>query len=129
MRPKKTRWVQCDPGERCFRPHCRPPRGKLQEVTLSLDEFEALRLCDLLKLDQHAIAFKMKVHRSTVSRILTSARTKVSDALVNLKAIKIEGGCCEMLSKKGDRPHGKETRPDRKDGEKRMVRKVDREAR
>lgn len=65
-----------------------------------LDEFEALRLRDLLNLDQNAIALKMKVHRSTVSRILASARSKVSDALVNLKAIKIEGGCCELRSKK-----------------------------
>jgi uncharacterized protein len=64
-------------------------------VILTLDEFEALRLCDLQKFDQHTIALKMKVHRSTVSRILTSARVKVSDALVNLKAIKVEGGCCK----------------------------------
>ena len=68
-------------------------------MVLSLDEFEALRLCDLQALDQHAIALKMKIHRSTVSRILTSARAKVSDALVNLKAIKIEGGCCKTLEK------------------------------
>jgi len=99
MRPKKTRWIKCDPGERCFRPRCRS-KGKLQGVILTLDEFEALRLCDLQKLDQHAIALKMKVHRSTVSRILTSARTKVSDALVNLKAIKVAGGCCTLRSNK-----------------------------
>jgi len=102
MRPKKTRWIKCDPGERCFRPHCQPEE-KLDGVTLSLDEFEALRLCDLQGLEQNAIAEAMKVHRSTVSRILASARTKVTDALVNLKAIKIEGGCCEVT--KGD-PHG-----------------------
>lgn len=102
MRPKKTRWIKCDPGERCFRPRCRP-ETKLQGVTLSLDEFEALRLCDLQELDQNAIAAAMKVHRSTISRILASARAKVTDALVNLKAIKIEGGCCEVT--KGD-PHG-----------------------
>lgn len=94
MRPKKTRWIKCDPGERCFRPAF-PGKEELQGVILTLDEFETLRLCDLLKLDQHAIALKMKVHRSTVSRILTSARAKVSDALVNVKAIKIEGGCCK----------------------------------
>ena len=99
MRPKKTRWIQCNPGERCFRPRCCPER-KLQGVILTWDEFEALRLCDLEQLDQHAIALKMKVHRSTVSRILASARTQVSDALVNLKAIKIAGGCCEVGSKK-----------------------------
>jgi predicted DNA-binding protein (UPF0251 family) len=69
-------------------------------VTLTLDEFEALRLFDLLKLDQQAIALRMKVHRSTVSRILASARAKVSDALVNLKAIKIEGGCCQITGRK-----------------------------
>ena len=99
MRPKKTRWIKCDPGERCFRPRCRP-KGKLQGVILSLDEFETLRLCDLQELDQHAIALRMKVHRSTVSRILASARAKISDALVNFKAIKVEGGCCEIRSKK-----------------------------
>ena len=112
MRPKKTRWIKCDPGERCFRPCCHP-KHKLQGVVLSLDEFEALRLCDLEELDQHAIAFKMQVHRSTVSRILASARAKVSDALVNLKAIKVEGGCCEVSSKKvkkGDASHGKKSR-------------------
>jgi uncharacterized protein len=96
MRPKKTRWIKCDPGERCFQPRCRP-KGKLRGVILSLDEFEALRLYDLLKLDQQAIALRMKVHRSTISRILASARAKVSDALVNLKAIKVEGGCCKTL--------------------------------
>lgn len=99
MRPKKTRWIKCNPGERCFRPRCHLNK-KLLGVILSLDEFEALRLCDLEKKDQHAIALRMKVHRSTVSRILTSARTKITDALVNLKAIKIEGGCCELRSKK-----------------------------
>ena len=98
MRPKKTRWIKCDPGERCFRPRCRP-KGKLQGVILSLDEFEALRLYDLLNFDQNATALKMKVHRSTVSRILTSARSKISDALVNLKAIKVEGGCCKTRGK------------------------------
>ncbi|MFA5168485.1 MAG: DUF134 domain-containing protein [Candidatus Omnitrophota bacterium] len=95
MRPKKTRWIKCDPGERCFRPRCRTTE-KLQGVVLTLDEFETLRLFDLQKLDQHTIALKMGVHRSTVSRILASARAKVSDALVNLKAIKVEGGCCKL---------------------------------
>jgi predicted DNA-binding protein (UPF0251 family) len=99
MRPKKTRWIKCDPGERCFRPRCRRG-GKLQGVILTLDEFETLRLFDLQKLDQHAIALKMKIHRSTVSRILAAARGKIADALVNLKAIKVEGGCCAMRSKK-----------------------------
>jgi len=94
MRPKKPRWIKCEPGERCFRPKCKPV-NKLEGVTISLDEFEAIRLADLEKLTQEQISKKMKVHRSTVARILQSAHLKVADALVNIKAIKIEGGCCK----------------------------------
>ncbi len=98
MRPKKKRWVRCAPGERCFRPRCAPAK-QLEGVNLTLDEFEALRLADLERYEQNKIAALMKVHRSTVSRILSAAHRKVADALVNLKAIKIEGGCCEIKSR------------------------------
>ncbi|MBD3246670.1 MAG: DUF134 domain-containing protein [Candidatus Omnitrophica bacterium] len=93
MRPQKTRWVRCAPGERCFRPQCQNPED-LQGVVLGLDEFEAVRLLDLERCTQEEAAAQMGVHRSTVSRILESARRKIADALVNMKAIKIEGGCC-----------------------------------
>lgn len=96
MRPKKTRWVTCEPGERCFRPQCKP-LPKLNGVTLTLDEFEVLRLAHLECYDQEKIAKQMKIHQSTISRILTSAHRKVTDALVNIKAIRIEQGCCEMI--------------------------------
>ena len=95
MRPKKTRWIKCEPGERCFRPNCVSAKG-MQGVNLTLDEFEAVRLCDLEGYEQDEIAKQMKVHRSTVSRILKSARTKIADALVNIKSLKIEGGCCKI---------------------------------
>ena len=95
MRPKKTRWVKCAPGERCFRPLCRP-LNKLEGIFLTLDEFEAVRLHDLDGLRQEEASMKMKVSRPTFSRILTSAHKKIGDALVNIKAIKIEGGCCKI---------------------------------
>ena len=95
MRPKKIRWVKCDPGERCFRPKCKSV-NKLRGVSLAIDEFEAVRLSDLEGLTQVKVAKKMKVHRSTISRILESAHKKIADALVNVKAIKIEGGCCKI---------------------------------
>ena len=98
MRPKKTRWIRCEPGERCFRPHCKN-LNKLEGVNLTLDEFEAVRLSDLKGLTQEESAKKMKVHRSTVSRILECAHKKIADALVNVKAIKIEGGCCKIIEK------------------------------
>ena len=98
MRPKKTRWVKCEPGERCFRPQCKPV-SKLEGVVLSIDEFEAVRLADLEGMTQIEVASQMGVHRSTISRMLESAHKKIADALVNIKAIRIEGGCCSFTDK------------------------------
>ena len=95
MRPKKTRWVKCVPGERCFKPLCRP-LNKVEGVYLTLDEFEAIRLADLVGLKQEDAAKRLKISRPTFSRIVSSARSKVGDALVNIKAIRIEGGCCRI---------------------------------
>jgi len=99
MRPKKTRWVKCEPGERCFRPLCKP-LSSLKGVFLTLDEFEAIRLHDLNKSKQEEASKKMKISRPTFSRILSSAHRKIGDALVNIKAIKIEGGCCKITGSK-----------------------------
>ncbi len=96
MRPKKTRWVKCEPGEKCFKPQCRPLE-ELEEVVLTMDEYEAVRLSDLEGLTQEEAAEKMKVHRSTISRILSSGHQKIADALVNVKAIRIEGGNCKII--------------------------------
>ncbi len=103
MRPKKMRWVQYLPGERCFRPKCKRP-GKLEGVALTIDEFEAIRLADLEDLTHAQAAKLMKVSRPTFTRILTSAHLKVADGLVNIKSIKIEGGCCrvEQRGRKND---------------------------
>jgi len=98
LRPKKTRWLKCLPTERCFKPRCKP-LNKLKGVFLSLDEFEALRLADLEELKQVNAARLMGVSRPTFSRIVASARKKVADGLVNIKVIRIQGGCCKV--KKG----------------------------
>jgi predicted DNA-binding protein (UPF0251 family) len=95
MRPKKTRWVKCDPSERCFKPDNKS--GDFGNVVLTLDEFEAVRLLDYKKLSQTEAASMMKVHRSTVSRIISSARQKIARALVGIKTLKIEGGCCKVI--------------------------------
>jgi predicted DNA-binding protein (UPF0251 family) len=94
MRPKKTRWVKCDPSERCFK----PKSGAGSEgIVLSLDEFEAIRLLDYEGFSQIQAAKQMRVHRSTVSRIATVARYKIAKALVQIKTLKIEGGCCKVI--------------------------------
>ena len=62
----------------------------LEETSLSLDEFEAIRLIDFQESPQEEAAKKMKISQPTLSRILKSARKKLSDAIINGKAIKIE---------------------------------------
>jgi predicted DNA-binding protein (UPF0251 family) len=66
--------------------------SSLQETILTVDEFEALRLADLEAHSHAESAAKMKISRATFGRIIEKARHTVSDALVNGKAILIEGG-------------------------------------
>lgn len=96
LRPKKIRWVKCAPRERCFRPICKP-LSKSKSVYLTLDEFEAIRLADFEGLKQVDAAKRMHISRPTFSRIITSAHKKIADGLVNIKAIRIEGGCYKIL--------------------------------
>jgi len=86
------------PGERCFRPKCMKPAGA-KGVVVTLDEFEAIRLADLEGMTHAAAARLMEVSRPTFTRILARAHTKVADGLVNIKAIRIEGGCCSIREK------------------------------
>jgi len=76
------------------------PLSRLNGIYLTLDEFEAIRLADFEGLKQEEASKKMKISRPTFSRIITSAHNKIGDALVNIKAIKIEGGCCNVRKKK-----------------------------
>ncbi len=99
MRPKKTRWVRCSPGERCFIPRCKV-NNKVEGVIVTLDEFEAIRLADLEGLRQEDAAKRLRISRPTFSRIVESARKKIADGLFNIKMIKIEGGCCEIIPPK-----------------------------
>ena len=77
-----------DPNVTYFKPKA-VPLALLEEVELGVDELEALRLCDYKNLEQTEAAKKMKISQSTLQRILTSARKKVAEALIEGKAIKI----------------------------------------
>ena len=57
-----------------------------------MDEYEAERLNEQQEIDQVTAAAKMKISQPTFNRLLRTARKKISDALVNGKAIKIQGG-------------------------------------
>jgi len=71
----------------------------LEEVDLTVDELEAVRLADFKGLSQHQAAKKMKISQSTLQRVLTSARKKIAEALVLGKAIKVEGGEYKMAKR------------------------------
>jgi predicted DNA-binding protein (UPF0251 family) len=68
------------------------PLSVLEEVTLTVDEFEAIGLTDLEGFYQADAAEKMSVSRQTVGRILESAHKKIADAPVHGKALLIQGG-------------------------------------
>lgn len=102
VRPKKIRHVGHEPGATYFKPKA-IPLSELEEISITVDELEALRLSDLSGLNQTDAAEKMNIHQSTFQRTLSSARKKVSDALVNGKVIMIKGGSYKMIG----RMHGK----------------------
>lgn len=89
VRPIKPRRIFFDPNVTYFKPRA-VPLSMLEEVDLGVDELEALRLCDFKELEQTEAAKKMKISQSTLQRILTSARKKVAQALIEGKAIKIK---------------------------------------
>ena len=72
----------------------------LEEVCLSVEEAEAIRLNDLEGLEQEECAQRMNISRPTFHRVLESARRKLADALLNGKAIRIEGGNFEMAMRR-----------------------------
>jgi predicted DNA-binding protein (UPF0251 family) len=74
------------------------PLSMLEEVVLTVDECEALRLADLEGLYQEQAAEKMNVSRPTFGRIIDAAHKKVAEAFVKGKALKIEGGEFEMAA-------------------------------
>jgi len=90
-RPVKWRRVGFIPQATYFKPAGVPLRA-LEEVVLTVEEAEAIRLKDLEGLEQEQCAERMFVSRPTFHRVLQFARRKVADALVNGKALRIHGG-------------------------------------
>ena len=90
-RPCCQRRVGFVPGVTYFKP-AGIPLTELEEVIVTLDELEALRLADLHGLYQEQAAEQMKISRPTFARIVEAARKKVAEALIHGKALRLEGG-------------------------------------
>ena len=94
-RPRIIRCVNFEPEVTYFKPRG-VPLSSLKEIDLTMDELEAVRLKNYERLEQTECAKKMKVSQSTFQRILALANKKIANALINGKAIKIEGGVIKM---------------------------------
>jgi predicted DNA-binding protein (UPF0251 family) len=88
-RPKKCRCINCRPDASYFKPKG-IPLVQLEEVSLDLDELEAIRLADYEGRYHEDAARDMKVSRATFGRIVNGSRHKVAEALIGGKALKIE---------------------------------------
>jgi predicted DNA-binding protein (UPF0251 family) len=90
-RPLNRRQVRRGLKERAFKPQGVPMK-ELEQIEMTLDGLEALRLADLEGLYQEEAAERMGVSRATFARILTAARKSVAEALVEGKSLEIRGG-------------------------------------
>ena len=90
-RPKNIRKVNNMPSVAGFKPIASNICRK-DAIFLHFEEYEAIRLCDYEMKTQQEASVSMGVSRPTLSRIYTSARQKIAQALVRGVAIMIEGG-------------------------------------
>jgi predicted DNA-binding protein (UPF0251 family) len=98
VRPQKNRLVAFNPDISYFKPRG-IPMVDLEEVCLTVDQREAIRLSDLLGMSHEEAGRRMGVSRATFGRIIERARKTVADALINGKAINVEGGSYEIVTK------------------------------
>ncbi len=90
-RPRRPRRIYGPPRFRHFKP-VGVPRRLLDTVTLTVDEYEAVRLADYEGLDQQPASERMNISRTTFSRLVDGARRKLAAILIEGKELRIEGG-------------------------------------
>ncbi|MDY0131828.1 MAG: DUF134 domain-containing protein [Desulforegulaceae bacterium] len=99
-RYKKKRFISRKPENQVFAPL---GNSFKEELVLSLEGFEAIRLSDYENLNQETASKIMGVSRQTYGRILREARQIIAEALVVGKKINISGGHYQLRSEKGNR--------------------------
>jgi len=90
-RPKKCRMVCNLPEINLFGP-INSFINQNNNIIMSVDEYETIRLIDLEGLTQEECSNQMNIARTTVQSIYNDARKKVAKSLVNGDLLKIEGG-------------------------------------
>ncbi|PLW99006.1 MAG: DNA-binding protein [Marinilabiliales bacterium] len=90
-RPESDRIIHEPPLFTEFKPMGIPGRN-LEQIKLSLDECEALRLADHEGLSHEEAADQLEISRSTFTRLIRKARKKVADFMFLGKILTISGG-------------------------------------
>ena len=88
-RPVRCRRICFEPKYDSFAPS---GKGGVEQVLLTVDEFEAIRLIDTEKRTHEQCAKQMGISRTTVTEIYERARAKIADCIVNGKTLCISGG-------------------------------------
>ncbi|MFZ2257612.1 MAG: DUF134 domain-containing protein [Clostridiaceae bacterium] len=96
-RPIKWRKVCCLPGTELFGP-LGDEQEPISDITISVEEYETIRLIDLEGLTQEECAERMQVARATVQSIYKEARNKIAQAIVFGHRLRIEGGDYQLYS-------------------------------
>ena len=102
-RPRHCRYVSATPRVDYFKPRG-IPMTELEEVCLSVEELEALRLADMEGMTAIEAASRMRVSRHIFGRTLASARRSVATALCCGQALRIEGGTYTVRTGEGEAP-------------------------
>lgn len=95
-RPRKCRKVCHYPDVLGFEPI--GVEDVKEEIFLTIDEYETIRLIDREGLSQEQCGEQMQIARTTVQMIYTSAREKLAKALVEGRTIRIEGGDYQLCN-------------------------------
>lgn len=90
-RPCKRRRICALPGCGRFGPSDQTDAPR-PVITMTVDEFESIRLIDRFGMTQEQCAAQMNVARTTAQAIYASARVKLAMCLVDGKELRIEGG-------------------------------------
>ncbi|MFO7754116.1 MAG: DUF134 domain-containing protein [Desulfobacteraceae bacterium] len=110
-RHKRPRYISQHPEIKSFQPEGQSGDSQRpdDEINLSVEEYEAIRLVDYMGYDQAEAALNMNVSRQTFGRVLKQARSSLATAIVTGKKLKVGGGCYR-IGQKGRgrrRRHGK----------------------
>lgn len=95
--PYRKRMIQQPPNVQFFKP-AGIPRKLLQTVTLTVDEFESIRLADYQGLEHLQASKKMGISRPTFTRLIEKSRHKIAMAIVDGMELIVEGGNIEFAN-------------------------------